>query len=245
MPGQGGLVIRNPNRPNPLAGVDLELTGDLADKVQQLLAEAINPSLASHGGFASLVGVEDTKVFLTMGGGCQGCALSAATLREGIQVAIREAIPEVTEIIDVTDHDAGENPFYELTVRRRSSNVSAAVHAGRAAPAMPSASRPSSAEDGVGLAVGEVGDGRAQHADLWLRWPTERARELVGDRGADAALAHPVLDREHAGMAGGVGEHVRVERLDDAGIPQGHRHAVGLELRRPRLRRRRASCRPR
>lgn len=112
IPGQAGLVIRNPNRPNPLLGVQLELTGDLAEKVQQLLAEAINPSLASHGGFASLVGVEDTKVFLSMGGGCQGCALSAATLREGIQVAIKEAIPEVTEIIDVTDHDAGESPYY-------------------------------------------------------------------------------------------------------------------------------------
>jgi Fe/S biogenesis protein NfuA len=112
VPGQGGLVIRNPNRPNPLLGVQLDLTGDLADKVQQLLAEAINPSLASHGGFASLVGVEDTKVFLSMGGGCQGCAMSAATLREGIQVAIKEAIPEVTEIVDVTDHDAGESPYY-------------------------------------------------------------------------------------------------------------------------------------
>jgi len=111
-PGQAGLVIRNPNRPNPLAGVELELTGDLAEKVQQLLAEAINPSLASHGGFTNLVGVEGTKVFLTMGGGCQGCAMSAATLREGIQTAIKEAIPEVTEIIDATDHDAGENPYY-------------------------------------------------------------------------------------------------------------------------------------
>jgi Fe/S biogenesis protein NfuA len=110
--GQGGLVIRNPNRPNPLLGRSIELTGDLAEKVQQLLAEAINPSLASHGGYASLVGVEDTTVFLSMGGGCQGCALSAATLREGIQVAIKEAIPEVTDIVDVTDHDAGENPFY-------------------------------------------------------------------------------------------------------------------------------------
>ena len=72
-------MIRNPNRPNPLVGRNLELTGDIADKVQQLIAEAINPVLASHGGFAALVGVEDTKVFLTMGGGCQGCSLSAAT----------------------------------------------------------------------------------------------------------------------------------------------------------------------
>jgi Fe/S biogenesis protein NfuA len=110
--GQGGLVIRNPNKPNPLVGRNIELTGDIADKVRQLLAEAVNPSLASHGGYADLVGVEDTTVFITMGGGCQGCSMSAATLREGIQVAIKEAIPEVTEIIDATDHDAGDNPFY-------------------------------------------------------------------------------------------------------------------------------------
>lgn len=110
--GQGGLVIRNPNKPNPLVGRDIELTGDLADKVRQLLAEAVNPSLASHGGFADLVGVEDTTVFITMGGGCQGCSMSAATLREGIQVAIKEAIPEVTDVVDVTDHEAGDNPFY-------------------------------------------------------------------------------------------------------------------------------------
>jgi Fe/S biogenesis protein NfuA len=110
--GQGGLVIRNPNRPNPLVGRDIELTGDLADKVRQLLAEAVNPSLAAHGGFADLVGVEDTTVFITMGGGCQGCSMSAATLREGIQVAIKEAIPEVTDVVDVTDHEAGDNPFY-------------------------------------------------------------------------------------------------------------------------------------
>lgn len=110
--GQPGLVIRNPNRPNPLLGRNLELTGDIAEKVNQLLAESVNPSLASHGGYAALAGVEGTTVFLTMGGGCQGCAMSAATLREGIQVAIREAIPEVTEIVDVTDHDSGEDPFY-------------------------------------------------------------------------------------------------------------------------------------
>ncbi len=111
-PGQAGLVIRNPNRPNPLAGRHIELTGDIAEKVQQLLTEQINPALASHGGYAALAGVEDTTVFLTMGGGCQGCALSAATLREGIQVAIKEAIPEVTEIVDATDHAQGDNPFY-------------------------------------------------------------------------------------------------------------------------------------
>jgi Fe/S biogenesis protein NfuA len=111
--GQGGLVIRNPNRPNPLAGVELHLEGSVAERVQQLLDQSVNPSLASHGGFATLVGVDDeNKVYLTMGGGCQGCAMSAMTLRDGIDRAIHEAIPEVTEVIDTTEHSAGENPFY-------------------------------------------------------------------------------------------------------------------------------------
>lgn len=111
--GQGGLVIRNPNQPNPLLGAgELTLSGDTAEKVQQLLAEAINPSLAAHGGFASLVGVDGDRVFLTMGGGCQGCALSQATMVQGIASALREAIPEVSEVVDATDHAAGENPFY-------------------------------------------------------------------------------------------------------------------------------------
>jgi Fe/S biogenesis protein NfuA len=111
--GQGGLVIRNPNRPNPLEGVELDLDGTVADRVQQLLDQSINPSLASHDGFATLVGVgDDNAVYLTMGGGCQGCAMSRMTLTEGIDRAIREAIPEVTNVIDATDHAAGENPFY-------------------------------------------------------------------------------------------------------------------------------------
>lgn len=113
-PAQGGLVIRNPNRPNPLAGLNLELEGTVAEKVQALLEQSINPSLAAHGGYASLVGVDDAtnNVFVTMGGGCQGCAMSRATLTHGIQAAIKEAIPEVAEVIDATDHTQGENPFY-------------------------------------------------------------------------------------------------------------------------------------
>ena len=111
--GQGGLVIRNPNRPNPLGDLgQLELTGDAANKARILLAERINPALAAHGGFAELVGVEDDRAFVTMGGGCQGCAMSAATLREGITKAILDAIPEITEVVDTTDHDQGENPYY-------------------------------------------------------------------------------------------------------------------------------------
>jgi Fe/S biogenesis protein NfuA len=110
--GQAGLVLRNPNKPDPLGGIHLDLTGTIAEKVQQLLAEQVNPALAAHGGYAELVGVDDTKVFITMGGGCQGCAVSAMTLRDGIERSIRENIPEVTDVIDATDHDAGETPYY-------------------------------------------------------------------------------------------------------------------------------------
>lgn len=110
--GGPGLVLRNPNRPDPLSGKHLELTGTVAEQVEQLLKEQINPALAAHGGFAELKGVEGDKVYVTMGGGCQGCAVSAMTLRDGIARSIKEAIPEITDVIDTTDHDSGENPYY-------------------------------------------------------------------------------------------------------------------------------------
>ena len=113
---QPGLVLRNPNRPNPLAGEEVDLSGTTEEKINQLLEQSINPALASHGGYAVLQRVEErdegVAAVVTMGGGCQGCAVSAITLREGIEAAIKEAIPEVVEIIDGTDHDAGENPYF-------------------------------------------------------------------------------------------------------------------------------------
>ncbi len=108
----GGLVIRNPNTPDPLDGLDIDLSGELPQKVQSVLDQAINPALASHGGYAALVNIEDTTVYVTMGGGCQGCAASAMTLRDGIRSMLMDAIPEITEVVDATDHAAGENPFY-------------------------------------------------------------------------------------------------------------------------------------
>ncbi len=112
-PGQGGLVIRNPNRPDPLADIDIELSGTVAERIEQLLAQSINPSLAAHGGFASLVEIIDgTRAVVSMGGGCQGCAVSALTLREGIEKSIVQHVPEITEVVDATDHTAGANPYY-------------------------------------------------------------------------------------------------------------------------------------
>jgi Fe/S biogenesis protein NfuA len=111
--GQGGLVLRNPNRPEtPRLGDAIELEGSPEDKVRQLLDQQVNPALAAHGGFASLVKVEGSAAHIAMGGGCQGCAISAMTLREGIEAAILANVPEITEVVDTTDHAAGENPFY-------------------------------------------------------------------------------------------------------------------------------------
>ncbi len=108
----GGLVIRNPNTPDPLAGLDIDLSGELPQKVQAVLDQAVNPALASHGGYANLVNIEGTVVYVTMGGGCQGCAASAMTLRDGIKSMLLNALPEITDVQDATDHAAGENPFY-------------------------------------------------------------------------------------------------------------------------------------
>ena len=110
---QGGLVLRNPNRPQiPSLGDPIELSGTTEEKVRQLLDQQVNPAIAAHGGYASVVKVEGETAFITMGGGCQGCAMSAMTLREGIESAILGAIPEITEVVDTTDHSVGENPYY-------------------------------------------------------------------------------------------------------------------------------------
>jgi Fe/S biogenesis protein NfuA len=110
---QGGLVLRNPNRPEtPTLGEAIELEGTPEEKVRQLLDRQVNPALASHGGYATLLKVEGTAAHISMGGGCQGCAISAMTLREGIEAAILANVPEITEVVDTTDHAAGENPFY-------------------------------------------------------------------------------------------------------------------------------------
>ena len=90
-----------------------ELTGSIEEKVRTLLDYQINPSLAGHGGFAELIKVDDTEVYLRMGGGCQGCSMSAATMRQGIETTIGQLIPEVTKVIDTTDHEHGENPYYQ------------------------------------------------------------------------------------------------------------------------------------
>jgi Fe/S biogenesis protein NfuA len=120
--GEGGLVLVNPNAPAPeeaAPGVPPEvlamgITGPLAQRVVAVLEQAVNPSIASHGGRADLVALneEDGSAYLRLSGGCQGCAMSQMTLRQGIETALLEEVPELTRVLDVTDHGSGENPFY-------------------------------------------------------------------------------------------------------------------------------------
>jgi len=84
----------------------------LLEAVRNLLEQQVNPAVAAHGGHIAAERVEAGAVYLRMSGGCQGCAASAATLRDGVERMLRAALPQITSIIDLTDHDAGETPFY-------------------------------------------------------------------------------------------------------------------------------------
>ena len=120
--GEGGLVLVNPNAPTPeeaSPGVPPEvlaqgINGSLARRVVAVLEQSVNPAIASHGGRADLVALneDDGTAYLRLSGGCQGCAMSQMTLRQGIETALLEEVPELTKILDVTDHGSGENPFY-------------------------------------------------------------------------------------------------------------------------------------
>ncbi len=112
-----GMVMQNPNRPASTAGAatrpPADLSGPVAQAVLTVLDEQINPAIAAHGGQADLVAVEDGIAYVRMSGGCQGCGLAAVTLTQGIEVAILDAVPDISSVVDVTDHASGVNPYYE------------------------------------------------------------------------------------------------------------------------------------
>lgn len=112
-----GMVLSNPNEPKrpeptevPVLSGSLE--GPLAARVMQVIETMVNPSIASHGGYATLLSVDNDTAFITMGGGCQGCASSKATLKQGIEVAVKGAVPEIVHVIDMTDHASGASPYF-------------------------------------------------------------------------------------------------------------------------------------
>jgi Fe/S biogenesis protein NfuA len=120
--GQGGLVMVNPNKPGASHGAEgvpaevaaAGLSGPLATRARVVIAEEINPAIAAHGGAAELCAMDEEAAvaYLRLSGGCQGCAMSRLTLTEGIETALRDQIPELTAVIDVTDHQSGEDPFF-------------------------------------------------------------------------------------------------------------------------------------
>ena len=111
----GGLRVDNPNTPSPAIGAPppADLSGDVPQRVIQVLDQQVNPSIAAHGGRAELVAVEQGTAYLRLGGGCQGCAMATVTLSQGIETAILQAVPEITSVVDVTDHQTGTNPYFE------------------------------------------------------------------------------------------------------------------------------------
>ncbi len=116
---RGGMVLINPNSPpsaSPAVGLPkaaLDLSGDVEQRIVQVLEQSINPSIAAHGGRADLVAFEEGTAYLRLSGGCQGCGMAKATLSQGIEVQLVEAVPEVTSVVDVTDHASGSNPYFE------------------------------------------------------------------------------------------------------------------------------------
>jgi len=105
----GQLTIKAPGikGSEPSGGASLE------ERVGWLLETEINPALASHGGRVALVEITETKeVVLQFGGGCHGCGMADVTLKQGIEQTLTRNIPEITAVVDVTDHQSGSNPYY-------------------------------------------------------------------------------------------------------------------------------------
>lgn len=108
-----GLVIRNPNRPSAPSVEGLTSGDALSAEVEALVASEVNPALAAHGGFVTYVGHDgEGTAYLTMGGGCHGCSMSKMTMLDGVQTMLVDAIEEIAQVKDLTDHATGENPFY-------------------------------------------------------------------------------------------------------------------------------------
>ncbi len=104
---ESGFKVDAPN-----AGIPRP-SGPIAEAVQTVLQEKINPAIAAHGGQVSLVAVEDDTAYLQFGGGCQGCGMVNVTLKQGVEKTLFEDVPQITKVMDVTDHAAGSNPYYQ------------------------------------------------------------------------------------------------------------------------------------
>ena len=94
-----------------------KLSGSVDEQIQHVLDEEVNPMVASHGGVVSLLEVKDSSAYREFGGGCQGCGMIDVTLKQGVEVMIKEQVPEIEAIYDVTDHAEGTNPYYQPSTK--------------------------------------------------------------------------------------------------------------------------------
>lgn len=100
-----GFHFENPNR--------MALIADpLGSRIQEIIERRVIPMVAAHGGTVSLVDVRERRAYVQFGGGCQGCGLAPQTLKHGVVELLRHEVPEIVEVVDVTDHAAGEKPYY-------------------------------------------------------------------------------------------------------------------------------------
>ncbi len=80
-------------------------------KIEAILDDQVRPALAAHGGNVEIVDFDNNKLYLRLQGGCQGCSSSSATLKDGIERLLKQKFPDIEEVVDLTDHASGENPF--------------------------------------------------------------------------------------------------------------------------------------
>ena len=115
VPDLEGISFLNskPSAEENVAAGKAGLNSPQAEAIQRLLDEQVNPTVASHGGHISLIDVADNRAYILLGGGCQGCGMADVTLKQGVEVAIMEAVPSIVEVIDTTDHAGGNNPYYQ------------------------------------------------------------------------------------------------------------------------------------
>lgn len=83
-----------------------------AREIMRVLDERINPAVAGHGGHIALIDVQEDTVYIRLEGGCQGCGMADVTLKQGVEVEIKSAVPSIAAVLDVTDHAGGTNPYY-------------------------------------------------------------------------------------------------------------------------------------
>jgi Fe/S biogenesis protein NfuA len=112
---QTGFKVDNPKVVMPATVAPTSpanLNSPEAIAIKQILDTEINPAISSHGGYISLLDVKEQIAYIQMSGGCQGCGMADVTLKQGVVVAIKKAVPEIIDVLDTTDHGKGNNPYF-------------------------------------------------------------------------------------------------------------------------------------